>query len=355
MEFSNDQEAALTTIEAWRNRRDKPYLTLGGYAGTGKSTITAYLAGNWASTAVVALCGKAANVLRQKGVADAKTIHSLVYVPFEDAQGKVRYRKRTRLDGIQSIIVDEGSMVDHLIWEDLLSFGVPILVVGDHGQLEPIGTNPELMKNPEIKLERIHRQAEGNPILRLATAFREGRQVPYWSDKAGRLNIVHRSEFRRLVQPGVQVICGYNKTRHMVNGRIRELSGVKEPLPVPGDRLLCLRNCKDFSIFNGQLFTCTGVAGRRNKRFIDIDTVDEEGGKATIPCLAEQFGKDLLADYKGKGVALMDYGFCLTGHKSQGSEFNDVLAIEEIAGAWNPQRWRYTVATRARERLTYCG
>jgi ATP-dependent exoDNAse (exonuclease V) alpha subunit len=354
LEFSADQSAALSDIEGWRHRRDLPYFTLGGYAGCGKSTLASYLADSWASTAVVALCGKAANVLRNKGVADAKTIHSLIYVPFEDEKtGKIHYRKRDQLEGIRSVIVDEASMVDHLLLCDLLSFDLPVLFIGDHGQLEPIGTNPNLMKSPHVRLERIHRQAEGNPILRLAAAFREGRNVPYWKDREGRLCITHRSNFAKLIRPGVQVICGYNGTRHKVNAQIRGMQGIKNPLPVVGERIICLRNSKELGIFNGQLFDVLSV-GKITQRWIDLQVKSEGGNTTTIPCLREQFGVNVLADYRDQSVALMDFGYCLTGHKSQGSEFADVLILEEIAGAWNPQRWRYTVTTRAKERLTYC-
>jgi ATP-dependent exoDNAse (exonuclease V) alpha subunit len=53
-------------------------------------------------------------------------------------------------------------------------------------------------------------------------------------------------------------------------------------------------------------------------------------------------------------VALMDYGYCLTAHKAQGSEWEEVLVLEEIARGWDACRWRYTTTTRAKERLTYC-
>ena len=77
-----------------------------------------------------------------------------------------------------------------LRFHDLLSFGLPVLFVGDHGQLEPIGTSAGLMADPHVRLETIHRQARGNPILRLATALREGRPTPYWDDPRGRLRVL---------------------------------------------------------------------------------------------------------------------------------------------------------------------
>src|SRR5689334_8409303 len=95
-DFSPDQQDALEQIEHWRNEPTKPYLTLGGYAGTGKSTLVCHFVSSWPGAAVVTLCGKAVSVLIEKGVA-ARTLHSLIYIPFKDAAGKVRYRRRPDL------------------------------------------------------------------------------------------------------------------------------------------------------------------------------------------------------------------------------------------------------------------
>lgn len=73
-----------------------------------------------------------------------------------------------------------------------------------------------------------------------------------------------------------------------------------------------------------------------------------------LPCLREQFGQQPIKEFRSQKVALMDYGYCLTAHKAQGSEWNEVLVLEEIGRTWDPRRWRYTVATRAKERLVYC-
>lgn len=353
LDFSIDQERAMTAVDAWHFGRTKQFLTLGGYAGCGKSTLVAYWAEEWPGVAVAALCGKAAHVLRQKGVNNAQTIHSLLYTPYQDKFGRMRYRKRHSLGDVTSIIIDEASMIDHVLYHDLLSFRLQVLFVGDHGQLEPIGTNPNLMKCPDVKLERIHRQAEDNPILRLATAFREGRPVKMWRDPKARLEVVSSSEFDRRMKKGVQIICGFNKTRHVINADFRKMLH-HEGLVVPGDTLLCLRNNKDFGIFNGQQFTCEDV-GRRFKNVIELDVrLDDGRTLGGLPCLIEQFGADTIREFRDPKVALVDFGYAMTAHKAQGSEWDEVLALEEIASAWDPRRWRYTVATRAKERLVYC-
>lgn len=272
VELSTDQHAALDAILEWRDRNprgDNQYLTLGGYAGTGKTTLISYLTNTWPGVATVAVCGKAAHVLRSKGVY-AQTVHSLLYVVVPSVGGGVRYRRRPDLPGVETIIVDEASMIDHLLYTDLLSFGLPVLFVGDHGQLEPIGTNPRLMDNPMVRLEKVHRQAADNPILRLAAAFREGRPVPLWEDREGRLRILERWAFDRLVSPDVQIICGFNKTRHRVNQQVRQILGLGGQLIAPGERLICLKNNRNWNIFNGQQVKVLDIA-RAGRRTIDLE------------------------------------------------------------------------------------
>jgi exodeoxyribonuclease-5 len=354
LEFSADQAAALAAVRAWRDSGpygDRQYFTLGGYAGTGKTTLIAHLAQTWEGVAVAAFYGKAAHVLRTKGVA-ATTIHGLIYVPATAAGGATRFRRRRHLGGVRTLIIDEASMIDHVLFCDLLSFGLPVLFVGDHGQLEPIGTSAGLMADPHVRLETIHRQARGNPILRLATAFREGRPTPYWDDPQGRLRVAGQRDFWQLVSPGVQMICGFNRTRHAVNRRVRALAGRRGPVE-PGDKLVCLRNNSRLGVFNGQQVTVLDIAQDRLDT-IHLDVETDDGRSVTLPALRQQLGRDPLKDFRSKDVALMDYGYCLTAHKAQGAEWDDVLVLEEICSSWNPRRWRYTAATRARQRLVYC-
>ena len=357
MDWSKDQLEAMQQIHAWRSLETKPYLTLGGYAGTGKTSIIAEMVEELHKVAVCAFCGKAAQVLRQKGV-PATTIHSLIYTPWEDAHGKIRYRRKQYLDGVKTIIVDEASMVDHLLFQDLMAFGLPILFVGDHGQLEPIGTNPGLMKEPDIKLEEIHRQEEKNPIIRLAAALREGRPTPYWDDPNGRLLVCPRrqqwppDQEDWYAKNGWQIICGFNETRHRVNAKHRKLLGHTGTL-CPGERVICLQNNKTLCLFNGQQMTVKDV-GNAGHRYIEVTVETEEGRTVSFDCLREQFGKNTIEDFRNERIVLLDYAYAVTCHKSQGSEYPCVVVLEEVANAWDRKRWAYTAATRAVEQLVYC-
>jgi AAA domain len=139
LELSHDQQIVLDAIQEWRDwysRMECQFLTVGGYAGTGKTTLISHLAETWKNVAIAALCGKAAHVLRSKG-AKAQTIHSLIYVPFRTANGQMRFCKRRSLEGVQIIIVDEASMIDHVLFADLLSFGLPVCSLGTTASSSP--------------------------------------------------------------------------------------------------------------------------------------------------------------------------------------------------------------------------
>ena len=183
MNLSRDQKKALEAIMAWRKKPKKQYITLGGYAGTGKTTLMAVLRkkiGQQATdkkkrVAFVSYTGKAARVLRGKLMAEKAmedndsvgTIHSLIYSPItNDKKEIVGWEKKEKVE-TDLIVVDEASMVDSSIWADLLSYNVPIVAAGDHGQLPPIRGSFNLMEKPDLLLEEIHRQAADNPIIKV--------------------------------------------------------------------------------------------------------------------------------------------------------------------------------------------
>jgi exodeoxyribonuclease-5 len=355
MEFSVDQSDALAEVFEWRdNCMQRQYFALGGYAGTGKSTLVGHLREVWKHVAIGALAGKAAHVLRQKGCEEAQTLHSLIY-ECEKVNGRTFWRRKGGLGDVRVVIIDEASMVNRKLMDDLLAFELPVLFVGDHGQLEPIGDNPNLMKHPHFRLEKIHRQAASNPILRLAAAHREGKAVPReWVDPKGRLELRPRKHFEKLVSPDVQIIAGFNKTRHKVNASVRAMLG-KGGLVQAGDLLIVLRNSSEHNIYNGQQVRVRDVVGIGDGRTIAMEIECEDGRPLYVEALREQFGSDLPRDFQPpKGAVLLDYGYCLTAHKAQGSEWDSGLVLEEVGSSWDARRWRYTVDTRFKERLVYC-
>ena len=376
--LSDDQARAFDAVFAWLDK-PTPFLTLGGYAGTGKSTLIGQIRSfTRARIAVCAYTGKAAHALRGKGLPDARTIHSLIYQPREvcdycDAvlgEGDVctRYRQchkagtSTQYSLVPAlefdlIIVDEASMVSSEIHEDLLSFGIPILYVGDHGQLEPIGSNPRLMVDPVLRLEQIHRQAEGSAILKFAHHVRQHGH-PYETGPDARVIIAGKVPTN--AHEYDVVLCGRNTTRVATNELIRRKRKYTSkqdphPLPIPGERVVCLRNHRDYGLFNGMLATVDEIRMDYSVDHPEIDIIDDDGkphrGMTFVP---EQFGNEEKMEHASRRRALFDFGYCLTAHKSQGSEWDRVLVLEWIHRDWSKARWRYTAATRAKRELVWC-
>jgi exodeoxyribonuclease-5 len=158
----------------------KQFISLGGYAGTGKSTIIKVILKALEQKGLYflpcAYTGKAANILRKKGIGNSSTIHSSIYRPCVDENGETFWNlveKNKMVNEIDGFIIDEASMVGKEIHKDLCSFGLPIIYIGDHGQLEPIGTEFNLMKDPDYKLETVHRNA--GEIAYFADHLRQGK------------------------------------------------------------------------------------------------------------------------------------------------------------------------------------
>ena len=152
-------------------------------------------------------------------------------------------------------MIDECSMVDAELGRDLMSFGVPVLVLGDPAQLPPIqGGGFFTDAEPDAMLTEVHRQAQDDPIVRLSMDVREGRRLE--PGDYGETQVVRRDDARSRSAciDADQVLVGRNATRRAYNMRMRERRGFAEPLPMAGDKLVCLRNNRRKGLFNGGLW-----------------------------------------------------------------------------------------------------
>jgi ATP-dependent exoDNAse (exonuclease V) alpha subunit len=350
VELSDEQEAAVDHLLAFPSLVQ----TLGGYAGTGKTTIIKTLAAAKPSFAVCAYTGKAANVLRGKGV-QASTIHSLIYRPVEeryhDANGVLRTRTRfERKHGIEvgacGFIVDEASMVSQAIHDDLRSYGRPIIFVGDHGQLEPVNDRFNLMKTPDVTLEKIHRNA--GEIARFAEHLRKGGEPARWRSGQGeqRVELRTRDNIGDDWMQADQVITARNSTRVSLNRVRRAALGYPEDRPVPGDRVICLQNDRLSGLFNGMQGTITQI---RNSWFL----FESQGRRYDVQTNLAHFNCEKPELEFGRGTISFDYAYAITCHKAQGDEWDHVVAFEERLPFLDHARWTYTAASRARKQLTW--
>lgn len=388
MELSHDQQKAIDNLLAWwQGPKKTQFVTLGGYAGTGKSTLMAVLRNelyNKNKKIKVAFCsftGKATRVLKNKlkeqkvGYDDdsVSTIHSLIYSPIIDKKENIIGWKRRETDEMEAdlIIVDEASMVDAKIWEDLLAYSRPIIAVGDHGQLPPIQGDFNLMKKPDLLLSEIHRQAKNNPIISLSIEARENGVIKpgIYSRKVKKMS---RSdpwsgqeieEMLKSFDQETLVLCGYNRTRVQLNTFIRNALEFESPLPQPNDRVICLRNNHQMGIYNGMLGNIFQIKKKDSEWFKASILMDGEEQPYEGLIWQGQFNNQEAGNFGQKrsatlGGDLFDFGYALTVHKAQGSQAKRVILFEERFAKMDDDMWRrwlYTAVTRAEEELYIIG
>ena len=386
-DLTPDQERGLDAVINWTRQPARSHFVLAGYAGTGKTTLLSLLRGKLRAekkSQKVAFCtftGKAAHVLRQKLVAQGavfpgdtcSTIHHLIYKPDYDDHGMVQEWTRVSELKCDLIIIDEASMVPERIWQDLLSFGIPILAVGDHGQLPPIDDKFDLMRKPDMKLEKIHRQAAENPIIDIAHRVRRGIKIPngHYGESVIKMSrsdsfvmddvegLLSRSDVDRLV------LCGINKTRVGLNQRIRQLLHYESDLPQAGERVICLKNNYMYGIFNGMQGVIESIAERDASHYDIVVQIDGDLKPFAGVAIQGQFGQLKTLSFQELkeipnpkdtpgGATLFDWGYALTVHKAQGSEADQVVLFEERMSFYDDElwnRWLYTAVTRARSEL----
>jgi len=372
MKFSPQQDEALQAVAKWLAGGRKQVFRLFGYAGTGKTTLARYFAEHVdGEVQFAAFTGKAAQVLRSKGASNARTIHSLIYRPRgeeaveDESTGKTMIsptfslNRQSPIAKAKLIIIDECSMVDEALGRDLMSFSTPILVLGDPGQLPPItGGGFFTDHDPDFLLTEIHRQARDNPIIRLALDVREGREVDY--GEYGEARVISRHEINSdIVTSADQVLVGTNRTRRRYNQRLRDLRGFDALYPQAGDKLVCLRNDPAKGLLNGSLWKVMTSSRETVKPGINLLVTPEEDdpdrGVAKIKLLKAAFDEPdgEIPWQTKKRYDDFDYGYALTVHKAQGSQWNDVVLFDEsFAFRDTRSRWLYTAITRAAERLT---
>lgn len=403
--WTSKQDAALVAVSDWLRRGDRPVFRLFGYAGTGKTTLAKHFAeGVGGDVIYAAFTGKAAHVLQQKGCVGATTIHKLIYKPKEKSKMRLnelimekqdlerellaetpdmkdediaKHPKIVELEALIKgehsmlkkpswslneeseinkaflVVIDEVSMVDRRIGEDLLSYGVPILVLGDPAQLPPVAGQGWFTEgHPDVLLTEIRRQEADNPIIAMATAVREGKELKlgqYGNSKVISSKQVDREELMAYDQ----VLVGRNKTRKAYNARIRQLKGRNGPMPVAGDKIVCLRNNHEAALLNGSIWVVQHAVQ------VDGDSIDlvlkSHDSDVVNACTAHTayFMGEEPHYWNIKERECFDYGSALTVHKAQGSQWDRVYLFDE-SGAFrqDARKWLYTGLTRAAKEVT---
>ena len=362
MAWSPQQDRALKAVAAWLKDENAPQVFyLAGFAGTGKTTLAKEMASSVSGLVLYgAFTGKAALVLRRKGCTGASTIHSMIYKPRKRRGDVVEWilDPEGAVKDAALVIIDECSMVGEDLGRDLLSYGKKVLVLGDPAQLPPVGGEGFFTRRrPDVMLTEVHRQAQDNPIIRMSMDVREGRSLQfgaYGGSKVINLRQVDRDE----VLAAEQVLVGLNKSRRLYNQRIRALRGFTGDHPNVGERLVCLKNRHSKGLLNGGLWTVSDLMGA-SEYAVEMIVSPSDAGDVAQPTEVSVHPFFFLGREKELAIPELkhsdqfDFGYALTVHKSQGSQWNSVYLFDE-GGAFREDHAKhlYTGLTRAAETVT---
>ncbi len=425
----------------------RPVSRLHGYAGTGKTSavatrVIAQLSDMGERVQVLAPTGKAARVLRSKGLHDAATIHSYLYTPSKrerpewreawepfareaiekrpkdapipvsmidtatsetvldsewaqlekvlpkrlaeqakslrqtkrfqlafTAAGAIAHYEELGFPASDVLVIDEASMVGESVAMDLARTGSRLIYIGDPAQLPPVGqrASRDAMGEPHHLLTQVHRQKGDSDVLKLATKIRKAEHPEAPPTK--RKHLLRLEEYD-------QVLCWRNVTRERVNAEIRRRLGRRDPMmPEEGDRLICIKNTKsrDEDVrrwMNGEQVTVLAVATTKHEDHLVLDIRDDEGIEhEVISPIATLGGHRAEQEYLDRSWGSADpafaYGFAITVHKSQGSEWPRILLVDETPdmisvaarregrgkAITQVRQWLYTGITRASDRV----
>lgn len=370
--------------------RVRPWFEISGPAGSGKTTVVRHamegLGISFDDVVFIAYVGKAALALRLSGV-NGRTVHSVIYkvelVHATDTEGNKLYRGGSPIykkvfvkvdmlpTNIKLIVVDEGGMIPTPMGYDILSFGVPVLVLGDKNQLPPVMGNPIFLTKPDAFLTEIMRQNKDSPIIYLSQLATHGIDIPF-RDYGQNCRVIHRWELtdEDLVNSDM-IICGTNTMRDTINRYTRKhIYDIDSNTITIGDKLICRKNCwdimlegTDIALTNGMVGYVTSVDRNTRKRsaMMNIDFRPEfttnEFSELSInsryPFLDYSERKGINTMYDDNIV--FEFGYCITCHLAQGSQADNVLIYDDMLGNTMSdyyKKWLYTAVTRAKKGLT---
>lgn len=407
-ELTPGQAEAVQMVDRLLDDDNPAFGVLTGFAGTGKTTLLRVIAEKYDAPLILCPTGKAAiRVKEATGGLDACTIHKYLYKPVEDPKTGDPIWAKKPIDEIDLpanglVVVDEASMVGDQLWRDIWSLcskiGLKVLLVGDRFQLAPVkpedggfSTLTSLVTPYRADLTEVVRQALDNPIIKASMLIRDSEEgtmeaiMGMRSVAPGKLV----EEFLSMA-PSKALIVWRNATRQLLNLQVRKALAQPDDDIAPGEPLLVMYNNYDLDRFNGEvvqfdkwLTVPAGQIAVRNSQknlsmmasyglasIKDLDVpamlspevvFDRVGGMPakTMGFYSKVHARDRMGYEKQREPTYLsaNFGYALTAHKAQGSEFDDVLVVIEGGMKWldpDGRRWLYTSLTRAKQNTSIC-
>ena len=387
--LNEQQEAIRREVINWYLHSSEQVFQIAGGAGTGKSVlmhaILDSLGLNTNEYYAMTYTGAAAIVMRTRGFPTTRSIHSTLYetIEIEESNDKLAARfgvkgthKEFRLcrfiEPVSLFFIDEAYMVPKSMVKDILSFGIKTIVCGDSNQLPPVGDDPGFLVSGKVHyLTQIMRQAENNPIVYLANRVIQG--LPIHQGMYGNDVLVCRDVdfIPQMLGFADVMLCGTNRTRSIMNTYVRNLAGFTGSLPQYGERIICRKNNWDIQLDGIAL--ANGLAGTVVNQ-PNASSFDKHGDFLinfkpdltnrvlyNLPISYKYFTatpdekKYMKSNYENRWITgeFFEFAYALTTHLSQGSEYNNVIFMEEYMRPEIMDAIRYVGITRARRKLIY--
>ena len=386
MELTLRQQQGLKVAVARYQNREK-YTCISGYAGSGKSTLVKFIVQSLPGVdpekdvVYATFTGKAAQVLLKKGNKNVSTLHKLLYESLPRPDGSW-YRKPVERIPYKIVVIDEVSMVPDSMIQQLFKYSCYVIALGDPFQLPPVTKDDAntLLDKPHVFLNEIMRQAQESEIIRVSMDIREGKDLSLFDGKE--VKVFDKSQFTTdMMLWADQVLVGTNATRINLNNTMRDMLG-RTGGPQEGDKVICLKNEWDIMadnydpLVNGTIgflknpystyVTFPRYLGGHHFDVLQSDFVTDGGATFTDLNMDKKMimTGEKCCDWKtayaiGRNQAHkyklpkeFTYGYAITCHKSQGSQWDKVLIVEEKFPFDKTEhaRWLYTAVTRAAEK-----
>lgn len=408
IEYTNGQRKALELVQEFLNQHEERFFLLAGYSGCGKTTIAENIA-IYAKARILAPTNAAVNRLKEKITLSSdkfSTIHSEMYAP-TDIKGF--FKKNKGLISRTNYIIDEASMIDEFILNDLITEALEknckIIFMGDSFQLEPVGKDPHLFSwnhkefNPKYQYELTEVKRYDGDLLKIATELRTKKECHFQAIDSDDLVILNKfskqmiNDFKN--NESAIVLTSTNQTRITYNEKIRAVKykQVENLMYAQNyDKLVSVSNNSHYS--NGETFTMMHpmLIGEFNlvieqpktdelKSYDALFYTNNNGVPVLlIPHLLEPslHGAQIIDAYENKyfnlpmhlhkalfienkykdkiwfnkNVVIATYGYAISCHKAQGQEWDNVyIDATWLSSAWNHARWFYTAITRAKKKV----
>ena len=386
MSFTPTKDQIIGAIEAkkwWREQND-PFFVVSGAPGTGKTTFCRYLIEEIGlsldQVLFVSFMGKAATRMAQNGI-NAKTIDSAIYYyrkePTKDENGNyligkhgslkltmVKHLRTALPKKYKLIVVEEYGMVNKQYGEDLASFGLPIIFLGDENQISPPFGSRFIERDPNVTLRQIMRQSENDPIVWLCQQIIHNRRLE--PGQYGNSMVLRKEQINREIMIKSDIIITQsNQLRYQTNQLFREEFRKYKRLDIlhVNEKVVCRKN--NWSKEINHIYMTNGMTGFVDHIYADELKPDRFVFDFRPDFLPVSFGH-IKADYKSFFLQpgteeymenqvihkdKFEFAYAITDYSSQGSEWNTVLCFHEKRGKDSMEILRrlYTAVSRAKK------